>query len=172
MSTGLIDRVRDHIPEEEEIRQTFDRVGEEYQQVVALTDHRLVNVEVNQRDRKTETIETILLDDVTGTTIKRVGPEQPDGLQMLEGGLALVMGLLVLFISSDFEDAVGLSLLIVGIVAAAAGGAWALYALDTEPGHVDLYVHSPGGSQNSLRFPEDAEGFAADISRAVGRIVV
>lgn len=168
----MIQRVREHIPEDEEVQQTFDRSGPEYLQLVALTDHRLVNVELNQHQRETETIETILLDDVTGTTVESVGPERPDTVQMIEGGLALAGGLISLWLSSTQQDALGMTLLLIGIVVAAAGGAWALYAFETESGHVDLQVHSPGGSENALRFPEKADEFAADINRAVGRIVV
>jgi hypothetical protein len=171
-----------HLSQAETVREVFTRTDDEgnEEQVIAITDKRLLGWERDEREETSEpaveTVDAIPLENVGATQIRRVERQPIRWEWIFLGGIWAIAGLIIFAaggvlaqdfgaISKRFVDVISVVFLLLGV-------AFAGYAFVRDEGYVKLSVSSPGtGVSTAFEFPDDEYEFAAKVNEAIAEVV-
>ena len=168
--TGLSERYTDilepHIPDDESLNAWFQREREDYIELTAVTDRRVLEMsETVGSDDREVTVDSTLL---TGEYVRGVTYAREDETESPIGGIIFGLILMMISVILFFISLANGTFLggLFGIVLLAVGAAIMYYSESKDDGEVTVEVKMANGTQE-WSFPRGE----TDVPRAVSRVV-
>lgn len=168
--SGLRDLIEPHIAPGETIK---DGRQDETSAIV-VTDRRILQVEHGtgkQSRREVSRVDSTLFvgDHVTGATVREVGEEPIDWMQIGVGVLFALIGIGIGSVLGGQGDLAGAFGVVVSVLALLAGVLLVMFAFSTEDGHVVVSLRNDDGeTYEKITLAENEAPVARAISEAVG----